>query len=148
MEIEIRAMDLLDLDQVMAIEEASFSHPWSRFSFVMELTENERARYLVGVAGTEVVGYVGLWLVLDEAHVTTLAVHPGWRGQGIGRQLMEAAITLARVAGCRRMTLEVRLSNVVAQHLYASLGFQAVGIRPGYYQDNDEDAVIMWKEQL
>ncbi|MDI3279959.1 MAG: ribosomal protein S18-alanine N-acetyltransferase [Bacillota bacterium] len=147
-ELEVRRMNLEDLDQVLTIEERSFPTPWTRQAFASELCENERALYLVAVEKGKVVGYVGMWLVLDEAHVTTLAVHPDRRRVGIGRRLLREAMHWARERGSRRMTLEVRVSNLGAQRLYQEEGFRRVGIRPGYYQDNDEDAVIMWKEDL
>lgn len=146
--LEIRRMNLGDLDQVLAIEEHSFPTPWTRQAFTSELCENERALYLVAVERGEVVGYVGMWLILDEAHITTLAVHPDRRRAGIGRRLLKEAVQWAKERGSRRMTLEVRVSNLGAQRLYQEEGFRRVGIRPGYYQDNDEDAVIMWKEDL
>ena len=93
-----------------------------------------------------VAGYIGMWLVIDEGHITTIAVHPLHRGRGVGRQLLEAAEAIARERGALRITLEVRVSNTVAHSLYQKMGYVDAGIRPGYYRDNNEDAIIMWKE--
>lgn len=142
----IRPMFISDLDQVLLVETHSFATPWSRAAFYGELLENPRARYLVAVNGRRVAGYIGLWLILDEAHITNVAVHPDYRGRGIGRMLMMQAEKVAAANGARRMTLEVRKSNIVAQNLYRSLGYYSVGVRPGYYRDNNEDAIIMWKD--
>lgn len=147
-EVFICPMKPEHLDRVVAVEEACFSAPWSRNTFLNELTENPYASYIVAVKGDQVTGYAGTWLVLDEAHITNVAVAPSWRRQGIARRLMEHMILLALHQGARRMTLEVRRSNLSAQQLYLSLGFQSAGIRPGYYTDNNEDAVIMWLDDL
>lgn len=111
-----------------------------------ELLENRRAHYLVVADGRRAVGYIGLWLIAGEGHVTNVAVHPDYRGLGLGRRLMEAMVELCRQHKARRMTLEVRRSNFVAQNLYKSLGFVFCGTRRGYYRDNGEDALIMWLE--
>ncbi len=147
MSLEIGHMRESDLDSVMEIEQASFPTPWSRNAFLSEITENRRACYLVARENGRVAGYVGIWIILDEGHVTNLAVHPDFRRQGIGEQLMLAIMAYARSRGARRITLEVRVSNLVAQNLYRKLGFVSVGTRPGYYHDNGEDAVIMWRNE-
>jgi len=145
--VRIEEMRLQDVDQVLGIERRSYPTPWSRRAFVSELTENAYAHYLVARLGQRVVGYIGMWFVIDEGHITNVAVHPDARNRGVGRQLMQAAMDLARLSGGVRVTLEVRISNAVAQHLYSSLGFQTVGVRRGYYTDNGEDAYIMvWGE--
>lgn len=146
LEATVRPMFVSDVDQVLMVETRSFATPWSRSAFYGELLENPRARYLVALDGRRVIGYIGLWLILDEAHVTNVAVHPDYRGRGIGRTLMTQAQRVATANGARRMTLEVRKSNNVAKNLYESLGYYSVGIRPGYYRDNNEDAIIMWKD--
>ncbi|HEV2126432.1 MAG TPA: ribosomal protein S18-alanine N-acetyltransferase [Chloroflexota bacterium] len=97
---------------------------------------------------TVVVGYGGLWLMVDEAHVTSVAVHPSFRGRGLGELLMFCLLEIAVQCGARWVTLEVRVSNTTAQALYKKLGFREAGIRPRYYTDNNEDAVIMWSEEL
>ncbi len=132
------------LDQVLAIESESFPVPWSHQAFMFEVTENDLAFYIVALLDGKVAGYAGMWIVLDEAHVTNVAVHPGLRGRGIGRALMTELLYRAAVLGAARITLEVRVSNRVARNLYKSLGFVDRGIRRRYYSDNDEDAVVMW----
>jgi ribosomal-protein-alanine N-acetyltransferase len=145
--VQVEPMRVRDLDAVLAIERVSFPTPWSRYAYLSELLENDRAYYLVArTSDRRVVGYIGIWLILDEGHITTIAVHPLQRGRGIGRQLLEAAETIARELGALRVTLEVRVSNTVAHNLYRKIGFADAGIRPGYYRDNNEDAIIMWKE--
>lgn len=143
-EVYLDRMTLADVDGVLAIERLSFPTPWSRQSFVQEMTENIYAHYIVARSGSTVVGYAGMWVVLDEAHVTNVAVHPEWRGKKIGEGLMQGLMDLARQKGATRMTLEVRASNHVAQALYHKLGFEASGLRRGYYTDTREDAIIMW----
>ncbi len=145
-QIIIRSMELSDLDGVLAIENQSFPTPWSRLSFISELVENSRAVYLVAEHEGSVIGYIGMWKIVDEAHITNLAVAPEFRGKGVGTALLQAATELAVASGLLRMTLEVRISNYVAQHLYFRMGFDAAGIRPRYYRDNDEDALIMWRD--
>ncbi|HHY47820.1 MAG TPA: ribosomal protein S18-alanine N-acetyltransferase [Firmicutes bacterium] len=144
----IRPMEPEDLDRVVEIERASFPTPWSWHAFMSELYQNSRSCYLVAVVDGQVVGYVGSWVILDEAHVTNLAVHPDWRRRGIGEALMRALAEVCSARQVKRMTLEVRVSNVGAQRLYDKLGFVKVGIRRGYYHDNREDAIIMWKDGL
>ena len=145
--VSIAEMQLGDVDQVLVIERRSYPTPWSRRAFVSELTENAYAHYLVARMGQRIVGYIGMWFVIDEGHITNVAVHPDFRGKGVGRQLMQAAMDLARLQGGVRITLEVRVSNYVAQGLYTSLGYKKVGVRRGYYTDNGEDAYIMvWGE--
>ncbi|HHW14622.1 MAG TPA: ribosomal protein S18-alanine N-acetyltransferase [Firmicutes bacterium] len=133
-----------DVEEVLAIEQASFPTPWSRLAFLSELLENERAVYLVAREEGRIIGYVGMWRILEEGHITNLAVHPDARRRGVGRRLLQTLCDLAQARGLHRLTLEVRVSNATAQRLYESFGFQAAGVRPGYYQDNNEDALIMW----
>lgn len=144
--ITIDPMRLKDIAGVLKIEKASFTIPWSKQAFYSELLENDRAYYLVAKAGDQVLGYIGIWLVADEGHITNVAVHPDYRHRGIGRRLMLAIEELARARRVKRLTLEVRVSNTIAQNLYKQLNFVSAGIRPRYYRDNDEDAVIMWKD--
>ena len=149
MDVEISQMKRADLEAVMEIEKASFTTPWSRYAFLAELYENKRARYFVARRNTvgNVVGYVGIWLILGEAHITNIAVHPDFRRRGVGEKLMLAAIDYAESQGVDAVTLEVRASNTIAQRLYEKIGFVSVGTRPGYYYDDGEDAVIMWRNQ-
>lgn len=143
-EIRLRRMTVKDLDQVMQIERRSFSAPWSRHAFLTELVDNQFARYIVAEDAGRIVGYAGIWLILDEGHVTNVAVDPAYRGRHLGERLMRALMTICADQGITRMTLEVRVTNHVAQNLYRKLGFQPAGIRRGYYTDNHEDALIMW----
>ena len=136
------------LDAILAIEQVSFPTPWSRMAFTSELYDNEFAYYFVGLHGTEPIGYAGMWLITDEAHVTNVAVHPVYRHQGVGRLLLMEMFQQALARGCKRITLEVRPSNLVARSLYGQLGFIEAGIRQGYYTDTKEDAIIMWKDLL
>ncbi len=146
--IEIGLMTLLDVDAVSEIERESFAVPWSRDAFVREVTENRCARYLVAREDGMAVAYAGMWLVLDEGHVTNIAVKKAARGRGIGEKIARALMQLAADTGIRYMTLECRRSNLVAQSLYRKLGFQEVGFRKRYYADNNEDALVMACEQL
>src|SRR5690606_33361264 len=141
--VVIDPMRLRDLGDILKIEKLSFSTPWSKQAFLSELLDNDRAYYLVAKVDDRAVGYIGVWLVAGEGHVTNVAVHPDYRGQGIGYRLLKAIEGIALARGHRRMTLEVRTSNDVAQRLYRKLGYVAAGIRRRYYRDNDEDALIM-----
>ncbi|HHW07310.1 MAG TPA: ribosomal protein S18-alanine N-acetyltransferase [Clostridia bacterium] len=136
------------LDQVLAIEQVSFPTPWSRNSYLRELSDNQFAYYYVCLLGDKVLGYMGMWLIIDEAHVTTIAVHPDYRGRALGRVLLEELMARAAALGADKITLEVRPSNHVAQRLYRRVGFVPAGIRKGYYTDTKEDAIIMWKHLL
>lgn len=144
--LQFRSMTLADIPTIVAIEAESFATPWSEEAFVNELTNNHFARYMVMDYEDAVIGYAGMWTIMDEAHVTNVAVREGYRGQGLGERLMTELQRTALLFGARRMTLEVRVSNDVAQALYRKLGFEPSGIRPGYYSDNMEDALIMWAE--
>lgn len=145
--ISFHEMKPEDAAAVEGIERASFAVPWSRRAF-WEEAANERTLYLVARMDGEIVGYAGAWIILDEAQITNVAVAPEKRGQGIGRRLMDEMMARAKARGASRMTLEVRPSNAVALTLYKSCGFLDYGRRPRYYQDNGEDAVIMWKMEL
>jgi ribosomal-protein-alanine N-acetyltransferase len=139
-------VDPMRLDDVVAvheIERLSFRTPWPSYAFEQELRGNRLAHYVVARAGDRVVGFAGVWLMVDEAHVTTFGVHPDWRRQGIGRQLLLNLVELSRTIGARRMTLEVRASNEAAQALYRGFGFDEAGRRPRYYTDDGEDALVM-----
>ncbi|HEY7132163.1 MAG TPA: ribosomal protein S18-alanine N-acetyltransferase [Candidatus Limnocylindrales bacterium] len=146
--IVIEAMRLEDLDEVQGIEEASFSTPWPPNAYRSELMTNRLASYLVARAGDRIVAYGGMWLMVDEAHITTFAVHPAWRRQKLGERMLLAFLDLARDRHAREATLEVRLSNVAARRLYEKYGFRPVGLRPRYYSDNNEDALIMTTDPL
>ena len=132
------------LSEVIAIEQNSYPTPWSRYSFYSELL-NDFAFYIVALCSDKVVGYAGMWLIIDEAHITNLTVHPDYRLRGIGRSLMQELENQAVTLGTKAMTLEVRPSNNIAIGLYSSMGFFQEGRRRGYYSDTGEDALIMWK---
>lgn len=146
--LTVEKMQMNDLDEVMEVERQCFTTPWSRYSFVCELKDNQFSHYIVAKYMGKIIGYAGMWIILDEAHVTNVGVLPEYRGGGVGELLMRSLIIAAKEHGAKKMTLEVRKSNYVAQNLYSKLGFEPVGIRRGYYLDNREDAVIMWKDSL
>ncbi len=139
----IEPMRVDDLDAVHAIEQASFSAPWPAHAYRSELESNRLASYLVARMGDTVIAFAGMWLMVDEAHVTTFAVHHAWRRQGIGERLILGLLDLALERRASEMTLEVRLSNLAARRLYEKYGFRPVGLRPHYYSDDREDALIM-----
>lgn len=134
------------VDQVAAIERDVFPYPWSRNAFLSEVLANRLASYFVALAAGEVVGYAGLWVVLDEAHMTNLAVRPDCQCRSVGSALVEELLMEAVCRGAMRITLEVRRSNLKAQNLYRKYGFIVHGVRPKYY--NGEDALIMWLDTL
>ncbi|MBC7344427.1 MAG: ribosomal protein S18-alanine N-acetyltransferase [Clostridia bacterium] len=133
------------LDDVLAIERLSFPTPWSRYAFESELKNNRYSCYIVCLLSGRVIGYAGSWIIEDEAHITTLAVDPRYRGQGLGKALLSEITSRCQARGAERITLEVRPSNKIAQRLYENMGFIRVGIRRGYYTDTREDAIIMWR---
>lgn len=139
----IRRMTFLDIDGVWAVESKVFNNPWSRSAFVDEITDNDLAHYLVLEDQGMIAGYAGMWIVVDEAHVTNIALLPDYRSQGLGEKLVRELMKTARERYAVMMTLEVRPSNTVAQSLYSKLGFLPQGIRRAYYSDNQEDALIM-----
>jgi|YNPBryunderm2012_1023409.scaffolds.fasta_scaffold00341_3 ribosomal-protein-alanine N-acetyltransferase len=129
---------------IVAIERSSFPQPWSYSLFLSEIS-NRMASYFVALWEKKVIGYIGMWLVCEEAHITTFAIHPAYRGKGFGKRLFAYALQQARLRGCKEVLLEVRVSNVVAQNLYREFGFRPVGRRRGYYADG-EDAILMKKD--
>ncbi|KGK91972.1 alanine acetyltransferase [Desulfosporosinus sp. HMP52] len=142
----IRPMLVEDIEAIMEIEIASFSTPWSVQAFKAELKDNEYARYSCLELNGKVIGYMGLWFILDEGHITNVAIAPNYRGQQWGEFLMRSVMSKMAAEGMERMTLEVRKSNSPAQSLYQRLGFTTAGVRKGYYADTGEDALIMWAE--
>ncbi|MBI4510743.1 MAG: ribosomal protein S18-alanine N-acetyltransferase [Deltaproteobacteria bacterium] len=147
--IEICPMRPSDLDQVLEIERLSFRAPWSRQVFVEEL-ERDWAHLDVlterGPSGSRVVAFCNYWLVRDEVHILNIAAHPDERRKGHASRLLAHIVDFARNHGCRFITLEVRKSNHGAIKLYRSFGFRPVGIRPNYYVEENEDAVVMLLE--
>ena len=146
--IVIEDMTIDDIDAVQVVERASFPVPWPANAFRHELTQNKNAHYLVAREGDRIVGYAGLWLSLDEAHITTFAVLPDYRRRKIGERMLVALFDKSAKLGAEWMTLEVRASNLAAQKLYEKYGFRPAGIRRRYYSDNNEDAIIMWTDRL
>ena len=142
-ELTIEAMSLDDLDDVLVIERASFQTPWSRGAFRYELTQNRVARCLVARRGARLVGYLCLWEIGHEIHVTNLAVHPAHRRQGLARALLGPLLEDGRGRGITLAFLEVRPGNAEAIGLYEGLGFRVIGRRKGYYFDTGEDALVM-----
>ena len=142
--ITYRKMTPDDVEAVHAIELATFPTPWTLDSFHYEMRENQYAHYLVAEDEKGIIGFCGMWLVIDAAQITNVAVVERMRGQKIGEALMKEAMRVAREGNMDVMSLEVRVTNVVAQNLYRKLGFQDGGIRKGYYTDNGEDALVMW----
>jgi [ribosomal protein S18]-alanine N-acetyltransferase len=150
--VSVDDMRIADIAQVHEIERLSFATPWPAHAFEQELRGNRLARYVVARTrdGDEerVVGYAGVWLMVDEAHITTFGVHPEWRRQGIGRRLLLSLFDLSADLRAARMTLEVRVSNVAAQALYRRFGFAIAGTRTRYYTDDGEDAFVMTTPDL
>lgn len=145
-ELVFRSMTLNDIAAIVAIEQEAFTTPWTEEAFTNELTNNMFARYMVMEYEADIIGYGGMWVIIDEAHVTNIAVREDWRGNGLGEQLLVQMQRTAVFFGASKMTLEVRVSNEIAQRLYRKLGFEPSGIRPAYYSDNLEDALIMWAD--
>lgn len=142
--IKVQRMTNNELEGVCLIEGLSFATPWTFESFYNEINLNHLAYYAVVLEAGRVVGYGGLWAVIDEAHVTNVAIHPDFRGKGYSKRLMEHLMDYARSRKLERMTLEVRVGNAVAIGLYKQMGFLEAGRRPKYYEDTGEDALILW----
>lgn len=141
-------MNMSHIDDVVVIENLSFKTPWTRNAFAAELTRNKCAKYKVLMIDKRVVAYGGMWILLDEAHITNIAVHPEYRGMGLGNAIVEQLLIEAKKNGISSMTLEVRISNISAINLYKKYGFIEEAIRKNYYQDTGEDAIIMWKYDM
>ena len=142
--VAFRQMKEEDLNKIMVIEKSSFATPWTYDAFYNELYSNQFAHYVVAEVEDEIIGYCGLWVIIDEGHITNIAILPEYRGKGLGEQLLRAVMETAKGLGAETLTLEVRVSNNVAKGLYRKLGFQDGGIRKSYYTDNFEDALVMW----
>ena len=147
--VKIRRMEMKDLEAVEAIEVESYGpHHWSKESFANEL-HNGYARYYVALNGEdEIMGYLGLWHILEEAHFSTISVAPKFRRNHVGEALFKRLIDDCYENEIKYITLEVRVSNLPAQGLYTKYGLKSLGTRKGYYQDNNEDALIMWSENI
>ena len=148
MNMIIRKMMLDDIEQVIAIDRVSFSLPWPERSFRFELTDNPASRCWVAEVDRRLVGIIVAWLIVDEVHVATIATHPEFRRQGIAKRLLSHALRELRNEGAQSSFLEVRASNYAAQEMYRKFGYEKSGIRPRYYRDNDEDALLMTLESL
>lgn len=144
--VRFRAMSEEDVPVICEIEKESFTTPWTAGAFHNELTNNQFAKYIVLEYDGEIAGYGGMWLIMEEAHVTNIAIRQKYRGQKLGERLLTEMQQKASLFGAQRMTLEVRPSNEIAQRLYEKKGFRSVGVRRGYYTDNHEDAIIMWAD--
>lgn len=142
--IAFRLMTLADVDRICEVEMKAFTIPWSKEAFINELTKNNFAHYTVLEIDHEVVGYCGAWLIIDEVHITNIAILPEYRGMKLGEALLRKVMENFKKMGAKTMTLEVRVSNTPALSLYKKLGFQEGGIRKNYYTDNMEDALVMW----
>jgi ribosomal-protein-alanine N-acetyltransferase len=146
--IVVDRMTVDDLLVVQVIERESFSTPWPAHAYRQEIEQNRLAHYIVARHRDEIVGFAGIWLLVDEAHITTFATQSRWRRQGIGERLLVALLDLALARGAKEATLEVRPSNIPAKRLYEKYGFKVIGVRPRYYSDNNEDALIMTTDSL
>lgn len=143
-EFHIRQMEYEDIDAVMEVDRTSFPTPWTREIYVQEMNHNDHAHYFVLEESGQIIGYIGLWIVEDDAQVTNIALLPKYRGYKIGEKLFGYATHYVMEQGASRLSLEVRKSNVVAQNLYKKFGLVPGGIRKNYYPDNGEDALVMW----
>jgi len=144
-DIIIAPMELSHLDAVFEIEKHSFLSPWTRESIAKELTENERAVYVVALESGAVIGDAGMWHVVNEGHITNIAVDFNHRNRGVGGAILNRLTEIAAEREMIGLTLEVGMGNAPAQRLYAKYGFKPEGIRKNYYRDTKEDAIIMWK---
>ena len=145
--IIVEPMQKSDVVAVMRIEKQCYPYPWQETAYYTELN-NRSATYLVARRSGEVAGFAGMWIVMDEAHITTLAVEPTLRNQRIGELLLNELLSAAVIIGASHATLEVRESNSIAQKLYQKYGFREAAIRRNYYTDNQENAIVMWAEEL
>jgi ribosomal-protein-alanine N-acetyltransferase len=144
----IRKMTVDDVPAVVDLDRRSFSLPWPERSFRFELTDNPASRCWVADLNGQIVGMIVVWLIVNEAHVATLATHPDYRRQGIGRRLLAHALIELIEEGARSSFLEVRESNLAAQAMYRKFGYEVSGRRRRYYRDNDEDAILMSLDSL
>ena len=147
-DLEIGPMRRRHLKGVVAIERQVYPRPWSPNLFLSEMSEPRNRVYLVARLGREVVGYAGLMSYGDEAHVTTIAVHPDHHRRKIGTRLLLELVRGGKRLGARAISLEVRVSNWGAQRMYGRFGFRPVGVRKGYYQETNEDALVMWADEV
>ncbi|ULO06635.1 ribosomal protein S18-alanine N-acetyltransferase [Paenibacillus sp. 19GGS1-52] len=141
-----RLMKVEDIPEILVIEREAFTMPWTEEAFRNELTHNHFAKYMVMELSNHIIGYAGMWAIVDEAHVTNIALLEAYRGRKWGDRLLDELMKTAAFLGMISITLEVRASNEIAQNLYRKKGFRSAGTRKGYYSDNREDALIMWAD--
>jgi ribosomal-protein-alanine N-acetyltransferase len=144
----ISRMTPADIRAVLRIENLSFSTTWPSNAFTSELSDNKLAYYYVGRVNDQIVAYGGIWVILEDSHVTTIAVHPDYRGRKYGERMLAHLVREAIAREAAWMTLEVRESNALAQALYKKYGFTTVSTRRSYYSDNGENALVMWAGNL
>ncbi|MEL7657765.1 MAG: ribosomal protein S18-alanine N-acetyltransferase [Bacillota bacterium] len=147
MDLIVRHAEEKDIKPMAEMDILCFSAPWSEVSFEKEIKENKLALYIIAEINGRMVGYAGLWCIVDEGHITNVAVHPDFRRRGIGEALVSVLLEHTIKNGIASHTLEVRASNDAAISLYTKFGFQPAGLRKNYYEDNGEDAIIMWRKQ-
>ena len=145
-DLVIRRAEVRDVHEMAELDRICFKMPWSERSFLNELTVNGNALYIVAETENKIVGFAGIWKVLDEGHITNVAVSPDYRRMHIGTAIVGMLLEVSEANGITSETLEVRASNAAAQGLYGKFGFEPAGLRKGYYEDNHEDAVIMWRK--
>jgi ribosomal-protein-alanine N-acetyltransferase len=146
--VQVTQMRRRHLKSVLRIEEQVYPRPWSHSLFLSELAMRGTRAYFVARVGRDVVGYAGLLLTGEDGHITTIAVDPAWHRHAVGTRLMLMLVREALARDARNLTLEVRMSNKAAQHLYRRFGFAPVGVRKNYYQETGEDALVMWVHQI
>ncbi|RJP47676.1 MAG: ribosomal-protein-alanine N-acetyltransferase [Anaerolineaceae bacterium] len=146
--IEIRRMTVEDIPAVVEIDRSSFTLPWTERSFKYEVTENSASRCWVTTVDRQLASMLVLWVIVDEAHIATIATHPKFRRRGFAKKMLVKSLVSAREEGAKKALLEVRARHVIAQKIYCDIGFIEVGRRPMYYRDNGEDAVLMTMENL
>ncbi|SHN35197.1 ribosomal protein S18-alanine N-acetyltransferase [Gracilibacillus kekensis] len=142
--VQFRKMKESDIEAVRNIDKQSFPKPWPEDIYYEELKNNNYAVYFVAIVDDNIVGFCGCWMILDEAQITNIAVDPSYRGKGYGQGLFQYVINYGIAHGIRLLSLEVRVSNIVAQRMYKNFGLQPGGIRKNYYTDNQEDAIVLW----
>lgn len=147
-DVQLTPMRRRHLRTVLRIETEVYPRPWTTNLFTSELGMRSSRSYFVAKVGPTVVGYSGLMLVVEDAHVTTIAVDPAWQRHQIGTRLLLNIARDARERGARHLTLEVRVSNEPAQNMYRKFGFRPAGIRKGYYAETNEDALVMWADDI
>lgn len=143
-ELLIRKMELNDIKDVMKVDQASFTNPWTEDIFHLEIGKNDHAHYFILKLENKIIGYIGMWVVIDDAQITNIAILPEFRGYKFGEKLFEFACQQAIQMGVKRLSLEVRASNIAAQKMYRKFGLVPGGVRKNYYTDNREDAIVMW----